>query len=129
VSNSDRYISKLSDKLATRPSRRSFLAFLGSATLGVGLALSGASAAFATCTPPDCPLNYGYPCHSQFPPCSGCTSGGCPSGYGHNDWNYCLAFCQYICSECCLDSVQCSCLDIRTGRACGGGVCSERPVA
>lgn len=121
--------AKIATSLASRSSRRQVLKFLSATSLGTGLFLTGTGipivdadtlCAFG-CGMGPCPVCSGAP------PCaaSGCGAcfSGCPcSSTQTNEWYCCdSSNCQIRCSECCVNGVACSVLNLRTGVTCGGG--------
>jgi|SRR5579884_1647973 len=130
----DEGIRWLSGKLSSRASRRGFLGFAGSATLGAGLALHGLSISQATgCY--GCGSCSGGQCSSPAPPCSGCLGEygtDCPSGCTlMGTWACCVTIyggaCTWYCTECCCNGSGCTCFG-NTGSPCGAPGCAFRPV-
>lgn len=110
--------------LASRSSRRGFIAFAGRAALGVALALNGSSLAYASdcpcvCSGDPCPCDSGCELDCENCPLGGGCSGTCTSG---GSWNCCVDGCVWVCSECCCSGFPCTCFT-RTCDDCGGGQC------
>jgi hypothetical protein len=116
----------ISNKLATKSSRRVAIAFVGQAALAAGLATVQSSVARASCHV-DCPGGP-CPCISPAPRCSTCGFGGCPPGSTTQDsWACCINGCDWICAECCYNGQACHCF-VPTGVSCGSPFCGSRPI-
>jgi hypothetical protein len=122
-------VSHVTKALAGRSSRRQLIKFIGASSLGTGLALTGTGVSIAdaqSCCAVGCGGGPCPTCASPAPPCgTGCGTcfDGCPCGSTcTNEWFCCDASnCQVRCSECCVNGLACSNLNIRTGTHCGGG--------
>lgn len=128
----DGLTQQLSTRLAARSSRGGFLRLAGTAALGLGLVMHGASLTEASAATPlsSCPCGLGCggcsggQCGSNTPECGTCGTNGCdPACCTSGQWNCCSAatgYCVQACAECCCNGQACHCF-VQLCQSCHSG--------